>query len=100
VRITRDQAIQFGVDPDIFVEPAERVLYDALQTAEASSRKAGSVNDFLSSFLPMIPAINRFFEEVLVMAENQVHRENRLGLLQRIARLADGVADFSRLEGF
>jgi glycyl-tRNA synthetase len=100
VRITRDQSVQFVVDPAAFVEPAERALDDALQTAEASPREAGSVNDFLKSFLPLIPAINQFFEEVLVMAENQVHRENWLGLLQRIAHLADGVADFSRLEGF
>jgi glycyl-tRNA synthetase len=100
VRITRDQTVQFEVDAAAFVEPAERALYDALQTAEANPREAGSVNDFLKSFLPMIPAINQFFEEVLVMSENQVHRENRLGLLQRIAYLADGIADFSRLEGF
>jgi len=34
------------------------------------------------------------------MAEDKALRQNRLGLLQRIARLAEGVADFSRLEGF
>jgi len=35
-----------------------------------------------------------------VMAEDPAVRTNRLGLLQQIAALADGVADFSRLEGF
>jgi glycyl-tRNA synthetase len=34
------------------------------------------------------------------MAEEKDVRENRLGLLQRIASLADGVADLSKLEGF
>jgi glycyl-tRNA synthetase beta subunit len=34
------------------------------------------------------------------MAEDAALRQNRLGMLQRIASLADGVADFSRLEGF
>ena len=34
------------------------------------------------------------------MAEDEKVRNNRLGLLQRIAALAEGVADFSRLEGF
>jgi len=36
----------------------------------------------------MIPAINEFFDKVLVMAEDKVMQENRLGLLQRIAALA------------
>jgi glycyl-tRNA synthetase beta subunit len=48
----------------------------------------------------VIPVINRFFDEVLVMTEETVQRENRLGLLQRVSALADGVADMSRLEGF
>jgi glycyl-tRNA synthetase len=50
--------------------------------------------------LPMIPAINKFFDEVLVMAEAPAIRANRLGLLQRVASLADGLADMSKLEGF
>jgi glycyl-tRNA synthetase beta subunit len=37
---------------------------------------------------------------VLVMAEDPAVRANRLGLLQRIAALGKGVADFSKLEGF
>jgi glycyl-tRNA synthetase beta subunit len=34
------------------------------------------------------------------MSEDQLQRQNRLGLLQRIAALADEVADMSKLEGF
>ena len=48
----------------------------------------------------MIPAVNAFFDKVLVMADDKALRENRLGLLQRIAALSNGVADFSKLEGF
>jgi glycyl-tRNA synthetase beta subunit len=48
----------------------------------------------------MIPPVKKFFDDVLVMVEDDKVRENRLGLLQRIAALADGVADMSRLEGF
>jgi glycyl-tRNA synthetase len=35
-----------------------------------------------------------------VMADDSAVRANRLGLLQGIAALAKGVADFSKLEGF
>jgi glycyl-tRNA synthetase beta subunit len=55
---------------------------------------------FLTAFVLMIPAVIRFFDEVLVMADDCSLRENRLGLLQRIVRLGSGVADMSKLEGF
>jgi glycyl-tRNA synthetase len=100
VRITRAVKARYKVKEDIFVEPAEKDLYAALFSAEAKERIQGSVNDFLEVFVPMIPAIDRFFDDVFVMSEEQALQENRLGLLQRVAALADGVADMSRLEGF
>ncbi len=100
VRITRDQDRVYPVDAARLVEPAEQDLFGALQQAEGAPRRPGSVDDFLNAVQPMIPAISRFFEEVLVMAEEASTRENRLGLLQRLAALADGVVDLSKLEGF
>ncbi len=100
VRITRDQAQQFPLDPNALVEPAEKELCQALLKVEATPRRPGSMEDFLNAFLPIIPAISRFFEEVLVMVDDPALRANRLGLLQRIALLPKGVADFSFLEGF
>ena len=100
VRITRDQSETYKVEEKFFMEKAEQDLYTALINAEAAPRQAGSVDDFLNAFLPMIPVINNFFDQVLVMDEKMQLRQNRLGLLQRIGALAGGVADFSRLEGF
>ena len=100
VRITRDETTVHTLDPDRFVEKEERDLYAALQAVEGAERAPGSVDDFVSSFRPMIPAISTFFDEVLVMDEDQNLRTNRLGLLQRIAGLSSGVVDLSKLEGF
>jgi glycyl-tRNA synthetase len=100
VRITRDQQKQFQVSEKAFIEKEEKDLFKALQGAEGTSRQKGSVDDFLNAFVPMIPAVNAFFDKVLVMAEDQVLKENRLGLLQSIAKLSGGAADLSRLEGF
>jgi len=100
VRITRDQAVRYAVNPQAFTDPAEEELYRQLEATSALPKQPGSVDDFFRAFLPLIPVINRFFESVLVMAEDEQVRANRLGLLQRVAALADGVADFSRLEGF
>jgi glycyl-tRNA synthetase len=100
VRITRDLKELFPLDPAAFSETQEGELYQALLAAEATPRRPGSADDLWNAFLPMIPVINRFFDTVLVMAEEAHRRLNRLGMLQRIAALAAGVADFSRLEGF
>ncbi|MGA2489464.1 MAG: glycine--tRNA ligase subunit beta, partial [Anaerolineales bacterium] len=100
VRITRDQMLRYAVDSNTFMEDAEKALFEALERAENQMRLPGSVDDFLNAFVPMLPAVNAFFDKVLVMTEEQNIRENRLGLLQRIAALADGVADMSKLEGF
>jgi glycyl-tRNA synthetase len=102
VRITRDMEEIHEVNPEAFGERAEIDLYADLVQAEKSLQMARVrlVNSFLVAFLPMIPAINRFFDEVLVMAEDPVLRTNRLALLQRIVALGSDVADMSKLEGF
>ena len=100
VRITRSQGAAAALSEKALVEPAERDLHAALKAAEARPRRAGSVDDLLTAFQPMIPAVTRFFDDVLVMAEDPAVRSNRLALLHRIVALADGVADLSKMEGF
>src|SRR5205085_2205241 len=99
VRITRDQPTAAQpLDPALLSAPAEQALYAQYQAA--SARPIGTVDDFFGVLVPLIPAISRFFEDVLVMAEDPAVRANRLALLHGLARLAHGLADFSKLEGF
>ena len=98
VRITRDQKESFKVDEKVFVEAEEKALFKAIQ--ENANQQPTTVNEFLEIIVKLIPAINAFFDKVLVMAEDKKVKENRLGLLQRIAKLSDGIADLSTLEGF
>jgi len=100
VRITRSQPAAPAFNDKAPMEAAEQGLLAALKAAEVRPRRAGSVEDFLAAFQPMIPAVTKFFEEVLVMADDPAVRSNRLALLHRIVALADGVADLSKLEGF
>ncbi len=100
VRITRDEAAIYSVESTKLMEPAEKRLFERLEKAEKASREPGSIGDFFEAFIPLIPSITQFFDEVLVMAEDEKLRRNRLGLLQRIVALADGVLDLSKLEGF
>ncbi len=98
VRITRDLDVAYGLRPDDFELEAEKQLYVAYQ--EAAAVADGSLPTFVVSLRQMVPTISRFFDEVLVMDEEQAVRENRLALLQHIANLTKGIADLSYLPGF
>ncbi len=99
VRITREQP-RFTLDASLLREPAEQALYAALCAAEAAVSPASDVDSFLTAFMPLVPFIQAFFNEVLVMDKDAALRKARLALLQRIAGLADGIVDLSKLEGF
>jgi glycyl-tRNA synthetase len=86
------------VDESKLVEPSEKALYQAIQSTVHG--QPSTVDEFLEIVVKLIPAINKFFDEVLVMAEEEAIRKNRLALVGQIAGLADGIADLSKLEGF
>lgn len=98
VRIVRSQPVRFTLRSDDFTLEAERNLLAAYQAAVEA--RDGTVETLVMSLRQMRPAINQFFDQVLVMDEETAVRENRLALLQHIAALADGIADLSQLEGF
>jgi glycyl-tRNA synthetase len=105
VRITREYKMPFAVDADLFRETAEGTLWETIALLESQFRQQReqgslSVDSFFTAFAPHVTDISNFFEAVLVMAEDEMVRKNRLGLLQRIARMTDGIADMSKLEGF
>jgi glycyl-tRNA synthetase len=98
VRITRDQKDSFKINEKLFVDQEEKDLFAALQKLD--KKQFSHVDEFLQAVAGLIPAISAFFDKVLVMAEDQKVKENRLGLLQRIANLSEGIADLAKLEGF
>ncbi len=100
IRITRDQDTFYSINESLLQQPAEKDLYAAYQAAAARLDDTSNVDAFLSAFEPMVPAVARFFDDVLVNAEDEAVRHNRLGLLQHIGGMAKGRADLSHLSGF
>jgi glycyl-tRNA synthetase len=101
VRILRSQTGDHGrlaIDEKMFVEAEEKKLYEILQSTVHG--QPSTIDDFLTIVVQLIPSINAFFDKVLVMAEEEKVRQNRLALVGQIARLSDGLADLSKLEGF
>ena len=99
-RITRSVDSRGDVVEALLQDPAERTLYDKLRSVENRPRQLGSVEDFMQVLESLVPAITDFFDEVMVMAEDEALRRNRLALLQRIVSLSDGVVLLDAVEGF
>jgi glycyl-tRNA synthetase len=100
IRIVRDQPERYPFQPNLDLDPSAVALAQAYAVARAQVTSQSDVDRLLTVLRPMIPAINRFFDDVLVMHEDRALRENRLGLLQEIWDLSRGIIDVTRLEGF
>ncbi len=101
VRILRSQNVDGGaltVNEKVLAEKEEKDLYAAIQ--KTVHGQPSTVDEFLTAVVALIPAINAFFDKVLVMAEDPAVKANRLALVGRVAHLSDGLADLSKLEGF
>ncbi|MGD8621234.1 MAG: glycine--tRNA ligase subunit beta, partial [Anaerolineales bacterium] len=99
-RITRGEQELYEVDVDKFEADIEHELFNAVHKLEEKSREEGSISALLREIESLVPLITTYFEDVLVMAEDEKVKRARLGTIQRIVHLADGVLDFSKLEGF
>ena len=100
VRIVRSFETEFELRPDRFVESSTRRLYQAYVACQEQVGSQSSIDQLFTAFQPMIEPITAFFDDVLVMAEDETLRENRLALLQHIAALTEGIVDLTRVEGF
>ena len=88
------------VEPDRLGGPAEVALYAAYREAAPRVAEAGTVDALFQELRRLQPHITAFFDQVLVMAEEPAVRNNRLGLLQAIGALAEGIVDLTVMEGF
>ena len=90
------------VDATRLTEPAERNLSEAVQTLEAQVMplfKTGNYAEALKRLAGRRPAVDEFFDKVMVMVDDVAVRDNRLALLNRLSNLFLNVADISRLQG-
>ncbi|WP_416355285.1 glycine--tRNA ligase subunit beta [Aureimonas phyllosphaerae] len=91
-----------SVDPGRFVEPEERALHAAIVEAETELDAAMRVEDYTratAALAKLRAPADAFFEKVLVNAEDESVRANRLALLARIRSAAGRLADLSRVAG-
>ena len=88
------------VDTTLLQDNAEKHLFDRITEAEQNFRQSIQERDYaklLTQLASLQPAIDTFFDEVLVMAEEPALRTNRLALLNRIGQNIYAIADLTKL---
>ena len=88
------------VDPALFQDAAEEGLYGAFQGVKVAvdgKIAQGAWLEALTGIATLRGPVDTFFDKVMVMAEDERVRNNRLALLTAIARMFGRIADFTRI---
>ncbi len=81
------------VNPNIFVNNAEKDLYNAIQSVVFN----GNYAEYLQKLTDINPVVTKFFDDVLVMDKDEKIKNNRLALLNTLKNKYIILADFAQL---
>ena len=90
-----------GVDESLLKEDAERALYEMATKASEASIDAWDKNDYdavVAVPATLVPAINKFFEDVMVMDKDEAIKANRLQLVRLAYSVMAIIGDISALK--
>ncbi|MGX7011493.1 glycine--tRNA ligase subunit beta [Lactococcus cremoris] len=83
------------INPALFEEDTEQALYDAVISLQNQWTYKPCEEKFRAIVHTLAPAIEGFFDNVMVMAEDLAVRDNRIALLSEVVALTSVMADFS-----
>ncbi len=83
------------INPSLFEEDTEQALYDAVISLQNQWTYKPCEENFRAIVHTLAPAIEAFFDNVMVMAEDLAVRDNRIALLSEVVALTSVMADFS-----
>lgn len=86
------------VDKALFEDIAEKELLRTLQAVENALKEQDDPAIILEKLQILKQPIDHFFDNVMVMAEDQKLQKNRLNLLAALKRTFNRLADFSKLQ--
>jgi glycyl-tRNA synthetase beta chain len=89
------------VNQSLFELEAERQLYELMTALQARSEPMFAEGRYLQGLTELAglrPAVDRFFDEVMVMVDDESVKNNRLALLKQLFLCFRRVADFSRIQ--
>lgn len=92
IRILKEDSIS-KVNKDLFKEASEGMLYREIQTVDENA----DYKTYLDQLIAINPAVEKFFNDVLVMDKDEKVKENRLALLTMLKKKYERLTDFSKL---
>lgn len=90
-----------GVNSDLLKEDAEKALFEAATKASEASIAAWEAGDYdavVAVPATLVPAINKFFEDVMVMDKDEAIKANRLQLVRLAYSVMAIIGDISALK--
>lgn len=90
-----------GVNSDLLKENAEKALFEAASKASEASSAAWEAGDYdavVAVPATLVPAINKFFEDVMVMDKDEAIKANRLQLVRLAYSVMAIIGDISALK--
>jgi glycyl-tRNA synthetase beta chain len=96
LRPVRDQ-VPDELKPEAFVEPQETALYEAAKAADEAMKAAAEKGEWemlWDEVVKLAPSIDALFDNVMVMAEDEGVRGNRLALVAYVEKVLYRLADF------
>jgi glycyl-tRNA synthetase beta chain len=96
----KTKVIALRVDPSGLQEESEKELAGLIPQTVATVEKLRAARDYEAALLEIAklrPAIDKFFDKVMVMVDDDNLRANRLALLQTVVKEFSTIADFSEI---
>ena len=97
-----DRAYDGAIDADLLESAEEKILAEALDVNGAAAKTALEAEDFegaMAALAKLRAPIDAFFDDVIVNADNEKIRMNRLNILNSIRVAVNAVADFEMIDG-
>ncbi len=94
------EGLEREVDPALFEADAEKVLLAELQQVKTTATTLVAEGNYvaaLEAIARLRPAVDDFFDHVMVMAKDPALKNNRLALLTQTAKLFRNIADFKKM---
>ena len=95
MRLTSKNPTDAAVDTALFENEAEKQLYDVIGSF---ADKAFTTDELLAALLSLQPAIAAYFDQTMVMVDDEAVKQNRLATLQLVSDQAEKVANFMALD--
>lgn len=98
--LKKTEAVNQAPDLALFAEDAERALFDALTQLAPQVNSLMANEDYSAALCELAGVraqVDRFFDDVMVMTEEPLLRQNRLALLATLGDLMNRVADIGKL---